>query len=344
MAGTGEKRANIADFRLSVDGNDFSDKARPRLVSITLTEQRGEESDQLDIVLDDTDGKLALPKKGAEIVLQLGWLQGADVSPGLVDKGKFKVDNVEWGGPPDQVTIRARAANLTGGFRARREKAHKDTTLGKIAREVADANGYEAKVSPELDEIAVPVLAQHQKSDMALLRQLGREHDAVATVKDRKLVLAPIGKAASITGKALPLLELTRADLADYRYSEIERSADAGVEARWHDQSSGERKTVQAGGSVTAPEGKEPRRLRRVYHSQAKAEQAAKAAAAKAKRAEKSMDVTIALGRPDLVLEQPVKLSGLKDAIDAGSWILAELTTTLDGNGLASKLKLEPKG
>lgn len=342
MAEASEKRANIADFRLSVDGNDFSDKARPRLVSIALTERRGEEADQLDIVLDDTDGKLDLPKKGAEIRFQVGWLQGADVKPGLVDKGRFKVDQVDWGGPPDQVTIRARSADLTAGFRRRKEKAHKGTTLGAIARAVASANGYEAKVSPELDGVAVPVLAQHQKSDMALLRQLGREHDAVATVKDKKLILAPIGKTATVSGKALPKLELKKSDLSDYKYSETDRSGEAGVEARWHDQDSGTRKTVKAGGGSGAKG--EPRRLRKVYHSQAKAQQAAKAAAAKAKRAESSVDVTLSLGRPELVIEQPVKLSGLKPKIDAGSWILAEMATTLDGNGLSSKLTLEPKG
>lgn len=141
------------------------------LVSLTLTDERGGEADQLDIVLNDLDGKLALPRKGAEVTLQLGWKQGADVTPGLIDKGKYIVDNIDWSGPPDRVTIRARSTDLTGSFRKRREDKHKDTTSGALARKIAARNGLTAKVSPELENIEIKVLSQHQKSDMALLRR-----------------------------------------------------------------------------------------------------------------------------------------------------------------------------
>lgn len=241
---------NRADFRLSIEGVDFTDKARPRLKSLSLTQKRGGEADQLEIVLDDTDGKLTLPPKNRLITLQLGWKQGSDVKPGLVDKGRFTVDEVSWGGPPDEVTIRARSADLTGAFRTRREKSHNDTTLGAIAKKIAAANGLEARVAPELASIAVPILTQHNQSDMAFLRRLGREHDAVATVKDRKLILSPIGKGVSATGKPLPGITLTRASGDSYRYAEIDRSSAAGVEARWHDVDAGERKTVK----VTVPD------------------------------------------------------------------------------------------
>ncbi len=241
---------NRADFKLSIDGVDFTDKARPRLRSLSLTQKRGGEADQLEILLDDSDGKLTLPPKNRLITLQLGWKAGSDVKSGLVDKGRFTVDEVSWGGPPDEVTIRARSADLTGAFRTRREKSHNDTTLGAVAKKIAGANGLEARVAPELASIPVPILTQHQQSDMAFLRRLGREHDAVATVKDRKLILSPIGKGETATGKPLPSVTLTKASGDSYRYTEIDRSSAAGVEARWHDVDAGERKTVK----VTIPD------------------------------------------------------------------------------------------
>lgn len=79
------------DYQLTVNGRDISRaiKADARLISLTLTESRGDEADQLDIELDDSDGALDLPKKGAELALRLGW-EGL----GLVDKGTFEVDEV----------------------------------------------------------------------------------------------------------------------------------------------------------------------------------------------------------------------------------------------------------
>lgn len=336
-----DRRSNIADFRLSVDGQDFSDKARPRLISLTITEKRGEEADDFTLVLDDSDGRLALPRKGAKVRVQLGWVQGADVTIGLVDKGSFIIDQVSWSGPPDRITLRGRSADLTAGFRRRREATHKDTTIGAIAREIAARHGLEPKISPDLADIAVPILVQHHKSDMQLLRQLGREHDAVATVKDGKLLLAPIGKGASVTGKPLPVLELRKSDLSPpYSYSESERSADAGVEARHIDQDAAERKTVKVGGGDDAKG--DPRRLRRVYHSEEKARQAAEAASKRARRDEVAFDVSLGLGRLDVVPEQPVKLTGLKPEIDGRSWMIAEIAHAhgKDG-GLVTKIKLE---
>lgn len=352
---------NIADFRLTLAGHDLrgdlladaaaqlvdiTARVRPRLIGLSLTEKRGGEADQLDLTLDDADGKLELPRKGAVIRLKLGWRQGDDVPVGLVDKGAFKVDEVEWTeAAPDQVRVTARAADLTAAFRVRRERGWTETTLGAIARDVAAGAGLTPVVAPELAGIAVPALAQHHQSDMALLRRLGREHDAVATVKNGRLLLSPIGRGASPGGRTLPALTIRKGDGGGGRYREVDRTADAGVEARWHDQGTATRHTVTAGGGEAGGTGTGKRhRLRRVFHSEAEAKRAAAAEAGRRRRAEAEFDYTLALGRPDLYPERPVKLSGFKPAADAHAWIIAELSHSLDGQGgLATRVKLETK-
>ena len=325
----------IADFRLTMAGQDLrgdifapiaeavdiTAKVRPRLLSLTLTEKRGGEADQLDILLDDADGQMDLPKKGAALQLKLGWRAGSTVPVGLVNKGRFLVDEVEWSGPPDQIRITARSADLTSSFRVRREKSYRDTTLAAIA---------------------IRILGQNHQSDMALLRRLGREHDAVATVKNRTLILSPIGKGATSTGRSFPAIALTRRDGSGFVYREIDRSAEAGVEARWHDQNSGDRQTVKVGG--VDRKGK-AHRLRRVYHSEAEARAAASAANNRNARAEAEFEIALGYGRPDYQPEQPAVLRGFKHQLDARRWIIAELSHSLDGSGgLVTKLKLENSG
>lgn len=95
------------DYRMVVGGQDISAKIQPRLMSLTLTEGRANSADQLDLELDDSDGQLAIPRKEAEIELQIGW-RGQQ----LVDKGSFVVDEVEHSGAPDKITIRARSADM----------------------------------------------------------------------------------------------------------------------------------------------------------------------------------------------------------------------------------------
>ena len=44
-----------------------------RLLGMTLTDNRGFEADQLDLELDDADGLVIMPRRGAVISLALGW-------------------------------------------------------------------------------------------------------------------------------------------------------------------------------------------------------------------------------------------------------------------------------
>jgi hypothetical protein len=48
-------------FSVTLDGRDITSKIYPRLVSLTLTEERENAVDQLDITIDDSDGRVAIP-------------------------------------------------------------------------------------------------------------------------------------------------------------------------------------------------------------------------------------------------------------------------------------------
>lgn len=345
IAGAGNRQQNYADFRVALDGKDLTDIVRPRLISLRLVEKRGGEADEIELVLDDSDGKLEIPRKGVLINCALGWRRGTDVEIGLVNKGRFTVDDASWDTAPDTITVRGRSADLTAGYRVRRERSHRDTTLGALVAKVAAAHGYTPHVDPTLADIAVPVLVQDGKSDMAMVRELGRRHDAVATVKDRRLILRPIGKPTTSSGAKIPAATITRAsgDRASWKTSE--RDAYTKVEARWHDQGGAERKTVSHAvvGQADAGDSK-VRRIKRTFHSKADADAAAKAEAGRVARGGAELTVNLALGRPDLYPDRQVTASGFKKGIDGANWLIAEVTHNLDGQGgLKSDLRLETK-
>ena len=112
-------------FMLTLGGDDITDNLSHRLLSLTMTDNRGFEADQLDIELDDSDGQLAMPARGAVLSLFLGWKGSA-----LIGKGQFTVDEIEHRGAPDTLTIRARSADFRGSLNSRREVSYHDTTLG----------------------------------------------------------------------------------------------------------------------------------------------------------------------------------------------------------------------
>ncbi|MDD3800206.1 MAG: contractile injection system protein, VgrG/Pvc8 family, partial [Novosphingobium sp.] len=264
----------MAGWQVTLDGEDLTDAMRPRLVELKLTEKREGGADELNITLHDYDSKMAIPAEGAVLAVRFGWVRGPGVYIGLVDKGRFKVDEVEWGGLPDQLTIRARSADFTGNFRVRREIKRRDTTVGEVLTDIAGANGLKAMIAPELASIAIPVLAQDQRSDAAILKHLGRRHDAVATVKAGTLIFSPIGKGMNPEGQPLPGFTLTRAQCSKYRWCRAARDEYGGAEARWHDPDTAERKSEKAGGNG---KGGSPKRLKRTFHRKEDAQHAARA-------------------------------------------------------------------
>ena len=331
-----EKINNIADWRVTMDGIDLSDRLRPRLVSLSLSEKRGDEADQLDIVLNDTDGKLAIPKEGAVLKVQLGWKQGRDVAVGLIDKGSFKVDDVSHSGPPDQITIKARAADFTSAIRNRRQQSWKNTTLGAVLRDVAGRNGLKLKIAADLAAIALPTVSQSRESDIAFLRRLGSEHDAVATIKDKHLIFSRKGAGTTPSGKAMPTLTIRRRDGDRHNWQRQKRDGQEGVTASWHDKKGAKRQTFTVGKEDGA------KKLRKIFPSEAAAKRAALAERDRMKRAPATFDMKLALGRADAIPEARVKASGYKDEIDATTWLIAEVTHRLDkAGGFTTDVKME---
>src|SRR6185369_1057851 len=100
------------------------------------TDNRGFEADTVEIDLDDTDGALDLPPRGAVLDLAFGW-----AADGVVHKGSYTVDEVAHHGAPDTLSIRARSADLRAGLTTQRERSWHATTLGAIVRTIADENG-----------------------------------------------------------------------------------------------------------------------------------------------------------------------------------------------------------
>ena len=331
-----EAITNIPDWRVTLDGKDLTDRMRPRLVSLTLSEKRGDEADQLDIVLDDADGLLAIPKEGALLRVYLGWKQGRDVTPGLINKGSYKVDDVSHSGPPDQIRIRARAADFTSEIRNRREQSWKNTTLGAVLQDIAGRNGLTLKIAADLAAIALPSISQSRESDVAFLRRLGLENDAVATIKDKHLIFARKGAGTTTGGTALPTLTLTRRSGDGHNWQRQKRDGQEGVMAGWHDRKGAKRKTVTVGQADGA------KKLRKVYPDEASARRAAVAERDRLKRAPATLDLKLALGRPDVYPECRVSASGFKDEINATVWLISEVTHRLGNDGgFGSDLRME---
>lgn len=324
-------KGNHPAWRVTLDGADLTSRMAPRLVELTLTECRGGEADQLDLVIHDHDGRMDLPKRGVLLQVAIGWRDSA-----LVEKGTFQVDEVEHQGAPDTITIRARSTDLTHKIRSRRERSWHEVTLGDVVRAIAGEHGLQANIAAPLASIAIPHLDQANESDINLLTRLGQRFDAVATVKAGKLIFAPISSGVTASGKTLPDALITRASGDQHRFSTSDRSSYSGVKAYWTDKAGARRKSVTVGDDENA------KQLRETYPTAAVAKQHAEAEWKRLQRGTAQFSYTLALGRAEISPEQKIRVQGFKPVIDSEQWLVVKATHSISGGGgFTTALELE---
>jgi phage protein D len=321
-----------ADYRITLDGRDLSRMIAPSLISLSLSESRAEEADMLEIVLDDSGQTFAIPKRGANIRLAIGW-----VGAPLIDKGTFTVDEVEHSGAPDILTVRARSASMTNDMHERREMSWHKQTLGSIVQAIAASHSLKPAVADTLKAIAIAHIDQTHESDMSFLTRLAKRYDAVMNVKDMNLLFMPIGSGKTVSGKVLDELEIKRSSGDQHRYHIAQRNSYSAVRAHWHSNGKAKRRSVTVGND----DGKNVKVLPEEYATEEEARAAADAEHARTRRSEATMSYTLALGRAELFPEMPVTVSGFKPEIDATPWLIKKTTHTLGEGGFTTALELE---
>lgn len=344
-------------FALAAGGENINSLIQGRLMSLTMTDNRGFEADQLDIELDDSDGKLALPKRGETLSLHLGWKNEP-----LIYKGTFTVDEVEHSGVPDKLTIRGRSADFRDTLNVKREQSYHQKTLGDIVRTLAERNKLKAVFDEKLDKIKLVHIDQTNESDGSFLTRVAKSEGAIVAVKNGNLLFMKQGQGLTATGQPIQTMHINRSVGDGHRFTLADRGAYTGVIANWLDTREPKKKkavTVKRKRKSKQPtKPAEPKEKQGEYlageqgnvltlsHTYATKENAARAAKAnweKIQRGVASFSIQLAVGRADLYPEMPVTVSGFKPEIDNAEWTLTRVVHSLNDSGFTTALELEVK-
>jgi phage protein D len=318
------------DYRITVNGRNITPTLNGLLISLTLTDERSEKADQLDITLDDSDGKLALPPRGAIVEVWLGFKDD------LVKKGTFTVDEITHSGPPDRVVIRARSADFKKVLKTKREQSWHNIGLGDMLTTLAKRNALIPAIHHTLAGERVEHIDQANESDINLINRLGRHYDAVANIKAGRLLFTPAGSADTASAKNIPPVIITRNQGDTHNYAIVDRQNDyTGVQANWNEKAHGTLQKEIAG---------EPGNVKVIRHTHRSAHEAQKAATnewAKMTRAGATFSLTLAVGDARLYPETPITAIGFKKEIDNTEWLLVRLVHSMGDSGFMTELECE---
>jgi phage protein D len=314
-------------FEVLANGSDITPLLKDRLVSVQITDKTGLTNDTCTIRVDDRDGKVAIPPRGATLRIALGW-----PGQGLCYLGTYKIDEVALESSPMTLTISGKGADMRESAKNQRKLAYENTTLAAIVAEVAQRHQW----TPVCQiQAAIARADQLNESDLNFITRLARMHGATATVKDGKLLVLPRGAGRSASGAVLDPVMLEPGMLSHYSFRFADRARTDGVQALVHDPKTGRQSSVLAG---AAADGDSVQTDRRVYPDAATAKAAA--AATLEAFARNTASGTLSMpGRADICADRQLLLSNFKHGVD-GEYLVESVAHTYDGKAWRTEVQI----
>ncbi|OKH88091.1 contractile injection system protein, VgrG/Pvc8 family [Thalassospira sp. TSL5-1] len=317
-------------YQIIADNIDVTATLAKYLNSLRIVDKTGIEADECEIELCAPEETIHLPRRGVRLQVLIGY------DGNLVDKGTFIVDQVGESGPPDRITISGCSADFQGAFKVQREESYSDKTLGEILTTIAKRQNLIPAIEDGLSAIVISHIDQTNESDLNFLTRLGKDYDAIATVKAGRLLFTPVGYTKTISGIALPTAKISRSDNVSHRFEISDReSTYTGVRAKWRDQAANKTRYSTAG------EGENWKTLKRDFPNAITAYHSARAEWARMQRGQQSINLQLANGNPAIHAGQPLQLQGWRQEITAVKWITGEVTHELSDGGFVTSFGAE---
>jgi len=325
-------------LQLLYEGKDITRDIGASLLRLRVTDNLCETCDDLDIELEDMQGRWRnawYPGHGDTLTLSLGWKGQAPIP-----MGRFEIDEVELNYPPATVHIRALAAGILPHLRTTQHCGYEGMTLEAIARQIAARQKLE--FSGTVDPIKPERLTQN-KADLEFLRELANQYDHAFKIWDNTLVLQRIADLEA----AAPVAEFALTELENVRLRESFRELPTEVTVKHQNAAKGQLvemvvrdgKVVAVPSSVTraTSSGDTAKGTPRATNTaQAKAQAAAKLAREQRQRCIASWQC---MGKPALKSGTTITLAGEAAGHFAGKWLMTRITHSVErGSGFTTEV------
>lgn len=323
-------------IRIEANDKDITEIIKERFVSLKITDESEYQSDIAEITLSDhkPDARIKMPPAGAELRVWLGYDEKAN------DMGLWIVDEIRISGPPDSMTLIARAAAFIKTLKGKLAlTSHRNrtwpvgTTIEAMVKKMAARSKLETAVSSTMAGIVLPHIAQINQSDLDLLTKIIPQYFGIVTVKNGKIVVTSLTESKTgLTNTEIPPITLKPEEVTTYQTSVKSRGQYGKVIAKYRDYRSSSDKQITVGDE-------EPIfRLPFTLPNMDSAYNAVKAKYMNGKRGLQEVSLTLS-GRTDIFAERRVILDGFREELD-GEWKTKRVEHQVDQGGYSCTLTL----
>lgn len=322
-----------AFVEVSYEGKNITSDISPEMLSLTYNDNESGKSDDLAISIKDEDFLWSnewFPNKGDIIEAAIVVLD--EYGSERLNCGKFSIDQIDIGGPPNVLEINALSVPLNTNIRKKKQsRAWENVMLSSIASDVAK-NGnlkllYLAENDPLYDR-----RDQRNETDLQFLKRLCKDEAlALKATNDQLVIFDPQEQE-----KSTPVAELYKigGDVLTYKFQTQANDVYNSATVSYKDPKTGKlNKYTYTDKSI---EQKQELKITKRAANAAEAERIAKSALREKNRNEWTASLTV-IGNPNLVTGLTIAIKGY-GKFD-GKYLIAKSTHGV-GSGYVTGLEL----
>lgn len=331
-----------AIFAVTVGGTNVTSTFASYLISINVSDAAGQTSDTASIELDDTDGRLVMPQKGALVSIMLGWEGGglAQVFYGTVDEVSASGSR----GSGRTLSISATGMDTSGKAKEPQRLHLDNTTIGEAMQKAGKVAGLTVTIDSELASIARDYISLDDESFTAFGERIAHEVGGTFKIVGDRAVLAKRNGGTSASGSALSsVVAAWGINLHSYNISPVlGRAYEKKTAVRYYDKKKAEWKVTEQDTGTDGAETKKTSINSAADEETAKAQ--AKSDAEESDRKKGGGSVTIE-GNPLAQPEGMCGVIGCRPGVDGSYRIESVGHRYSRGGGFVTQLQLkQPQG
>lgn len=320
------------EWKVKIDGRDLTDRMRPYLMEIEVTDKEGQEGDSCTLTFDDTGGRIKLPQKGARIEVHL---DGVPVFRGVVDT----VRSTGARGAGRLLRVSGKSFDTRGKAKSQQSFHADDASLEDFLGQAARNAGFSLKVDQAFGGIRRSYWSADGESFIALGQRLARELHGTFKLRGTEAVLA------SRADNSLPPVIANAGPGGNVISWDIEPFVGRGVyrkaRARWFDRekASFEEREVDIEDDAASAENT----VSSLAADEDQAESIAKARKGEAERDAGGGSVEMDLAA-HAQAEAPLHLSGARPGVDGTYKIVTRVHKATRSGGATTRCEIKQPG